>query len=104
MDSGDPVMFKTVPGFLEAAEKAQKEALAILEAKAPVYGLDSWQSLGERSLFCEIHQKYSRVKSVIWDGVKPDSSEALDDTLLDMANYAIMMLIYLRRKEGRTDK
>lgn len=53
---------------------------------------------GNAALSIRIDDKYNRFDSLISDGSLDNVGESLEDTLLDMANYAIMAVMELRSK------
>ena len=58
--------------------------------------------LGERGLFVRIYDKTCRLRSLVWDSnERKVVDESVDDTLLDLANYAVMCLIVRRGKWGK---
>jgi len=67
------------------------------------YG-DDPAPLGLKGLFADINRKHKRAKRYMWEGIR-DTSENIEDTLSDMAVYAILGLMELdeRRKDGRAD-
>lgn len=54
----------------------------------------------EQGFLTRMYDKFKRVSS-FWElGVLKVSSESVEDTLLDLANYCILMAGYIRSKKG----
>ena len=97
--------------FSDKAKKVAKRAIntelgriiAIKVDASKRYGEDA-AHLGLRGIFADINRKHKRLKQFLWEG-EIDTSENVEDTLSDMAVYAILGLMELdeRRKDGRTD-
>lgn len=63
------------------------------------YGDDNISVLGEKGIYVRMWDKMSRLKQLLWLAKKPDvKNESLIDTLLDLATYAIICVIFLRGK------
>lgn len=60
------------------------------------YGAGCWNSLGARGLFADLNRKYFRVKHLVWEGNDLKTSETIEDTLMDMAVYSLLMIMSLR--------
>jgi hypothetical protein len=56
------------------------------------YGDKAWNSLGEKGIFADLNRKYQRIKHYIWEDNRQMSSERIEDTLLDCAIYALLLL------------
>lgn len=72
-------------------------------AKNHDYGNSFDQSIDEFGLVAavvRIGDKMNRIKSLIKKEAKV-SNESIKDTLLDMANYAILTLMWLDNKDGK---
>jgi hypothetical protein len=84
-------------------EQICKRLNEIYITKNQAYG-DSFskmfKELGPISAVTQISHKYQRIVNLVRGGENAVKDEALEDTLMDMANYAIMMLIEL---EGEKD-
>lgn len=63
------------------------------------YG-DSIQELGMIAGFIPILHKCNRMKNLV-KGIKPQVSESLRDTIMDMANYCILFAMELDKMEGK---
>lgn len=88
---------------MKKTEKHQaicKELNKIYEAKNKDYG-DSfgkqYQKYGIASSAIRIEDKFNRFDNIIQNGTKV-KDETIEDTLLDMANYAIMTVMELRKQ------
>lgn len=53
----------------------------------------------EQGFLTRILDKYNRVNSFVKQGFLTVEDEKVEDTLLDMANYAIMMSAYFKHKK-----
>lgn len=58
----------------------------------------SWQEYGDVMLAIRLEDKLNRFKSLIKSEAMVD--ESIEDTLLDLANYAIMGVIELQKDKG----
>jgi len=92
-------------GEIEAHKRICEELRNIYIKKNAVYG-DSFEKtfneLGIISAVTRIVDKVNRIKSLAL-GVKNEvSNESIEDTLLDLSNYAIMTLMEIRKqREGK---
>jgi len=77
-------------------ESILEEIKSLSSLKANDYGNVPWQVLGVKGSFCDMSKKYWRLKTLLWDGVKPKLSEGIEDSLIDMAIYSILALIQVR--------
>lgn len=84
-------------------EKICKELNALYSAKNHDYG-DSFRKTREivpDSILVRLHDKLGRLDSLL---MAPDTAkikdESIDDTLMDLANYAIMELVERRRDKA----
>lgn len=71
-------------------------------AKNKDYGDSFGKSISEFGLISglvRISDKYERLKNLIQTETTPAVSESLHDTLLDLANYSIMLAIELEKPE-----
>lgn len=53
----------------------------------------------ETGFLVRLNDKFSRIKSFVKQGVLKVSDESVEDTLIDMANYCILMAAYIRSKK-----
>lgn len=58
----------------------------------------------ERGFMVRMLDKYNRINSFIKQGVFLVIEEKIEDTLLDLANYAIMMAAYIKHKKQINNK
>ena len=76
------------------------EAQQLRARKNQDYG-DSWRDLGALGVFVRWHDKYKRLRALLWDGRAPQvTGEAIRDTLIDALNYNLMMLHLLDQERG----
>jgi len=67
------------------------------------YGEEGWMTLGAKDVFVDINRKYTRLRSVLWDDKPIPSSEGITDTCMDLAVYAVLVLMAMRRDERYKD-
>lgn len=79
---------------LERFRRLQDECYHIFESKNRDYG-DSFRAHGVVGLIVRLHDKFLRFVSVSKNQVALVQSESLRDTLLDLANYALMAAMLL---------
>ena len=76
---------------------------AIYVAKNKDYG-DSFTSLREEfpnAVLVRLSDKFQRVKTLMLKGGSPEVNESIEDTLIDLANYALMEVVARRMKNER---
>jgi predicted DNA-binding protein len=56
-----------------------------------------YKEFGITYYIIQLHNKLSRLKSLTENNGKPQVNESIEDTLLDMANYAVLALEALKR-------
>lgn len=74
-----------------------------LQAKNAAYGdsfAKSVDDYGLRVIGIRLSDKYNRVKHLVNNSELKENDESLEDTLLDMAGYAILGLKYLKEHEN----
>lgn len=86
--------------------QAHKEICEGLNALYARKNHDYGDSFGELFAECgmvyaygHLKEKLNRFKSLALDGKKQAVDESVDDTLMDLANYAIMTVIEMKRTE-----
>ena len=67
----------------------------LIYAKQYDYGIDNILGFGEQGLVVRLWDKINRLKNLIWNNQRP-KNESVEDTLNDIAGYAIIGLM-LRR-------
>ena len=75
----------------------------VLQQKNLAYGDSFTKSVDEDGLLVlkiRLGDKFNRVSSLIKKGELKENDESLEDTLLDMAGYAILGLKYLKEHEN----
>ena len=83
-------------------EEILETMLSTYKAKNADYGNSFDKTLNEFGLVASvvrINDKMERIKSLIKSDAKV-LDEKIDDTLLDMANYAVLTLLWLRNKDS----
>lgn len=81
-------------------EEILNEMLELYEAKNHDYGNSFDQSLDEFGLIASVvrlNDKMNRIKALM-KANQQVNDESLEDTLMDLANYAVMTLAYMRHK------
>jgi hypothetical protein len=84
--------------FEEDAQKIYDELLAILVKKQIDYGpLNVWNAPGgaTNGLMVRMSDKIERLKNLIYKNIKPNN-ESLEDSFVDLANYAVIALMVQR--------
>ena len=76
-------------------EEIQKEALELFKSKNKDYG-DAFAKFGIIGILMRIEDKIQRSLSITKNGVTLVNDEGLQDTLLDLHNYAAMGLMILK--------
>ena len=85
---------------VEKFRKIAKEMGDLYEKKNKAYGDsfgDTFRRLGLISAVTRISDKYNRLVQLSTHPDIDDLGERMDDTLMDLANYAVMTLIELRK-------
>jgi len=84
--------------FENDAQKIYEELLAILVKKQIDYGpLNVWNAPGgaTNGLMVRMSDKIERLKNLIYKQIKPNN-ESLEDSFVDLANYAVIALMVQR--------
>jgi hypothetical protein len=77
---------------VQQLEQIQKDALELFRKKNADYG-DAFAKYGVVGVLVRIEDKIQRALSVSKNGINLVDDESLNDTLLDLHNYAAMALI-----------
>ena len=88
----------TILQFEEDAQKIYDELLEILVKKQIDYGpYNIWHAPGgaTNGLMVRMSDKLERLKNLIYKKIEPNN-ESLEDSFVDMANYAIIALMVQR--------
>lgn len=88
----------TIEDFGNDASSIYHELLEILISKQVDYGpLNVWNAPGgaTNGLMVRMSDKLERLKNLIYNSVEPNH-EALEDSFVDLANYAIIALMVER--------
>ena len=89
---------KTIEDFQEDAQGIYDELLSILVMKQIDYGpLNIWNAPGgaTNGLMVRMSDKLERLKNLIYNSIEPNN-EALEDSFIDIANYAIIAMMVER--------
>ena len=78
----------------ELFENATKEMLALYKSKDADYGgsVRMTRKIMPNAILIRLYDKINRLKSLLESGKAPNN-ESIEDTLIDLANYAIIELI-----------
>lgn len=88
--------------ILEEHQKILDYIHKLYETKNNDYGdsvHETYKRYGLTSFLVRIEDKLNRVRTLSQNGQQMVSDEKIEDSLLDLANYAIIAVIELRRKE-----
>lgn len=88
----------TIRDFAEDSGKIYHELQEILVSKQVDYGpLNIWNAPGgaTNGLMVRMSDKLERLKNLIYNSIEPNH-EALEDSFVDIANYAIIALMVER--------
>ena len=61
---------------------------------------ETYKKFGPISMYLRMYDKMGRLENLMVKGQKNNVGEAIDDTLLDLANYAIITIIERRKAEA----
>ena len=86
--------------YLENFGKITGEMLALTTKKSNDYASDedpfrNFRTFGELGILVRMSDKFARLKTALYD--RKDmavSSETIEDTILDLATYAVLLLSY----------
>jgi len=82
--------------YLSRFNNILAEMSRITEAKHSDYGDDAVFGMGMKMRFADIYRKYQRLKAIMWDMKEAQvKDETLRDTLIDLANYAVIAIIQM---------
>lgn len=79
--------------------EVQKEGLELFKKKNADYK-DAFAAYGPIGVIMRMEDKLHRYLSISKSGINLVSNEGLEDTLIDLHNYAAMALMLLREKEN----
>lgn len=92
------------PEQFEEFERITTKMLEVHKKKAAAYGADAIGSTGFYGIVVRMSDKVHRALNLSEsEGYKSSDTweETIEDTLLDLASYAIIGIIYLRNKWGK---
>ena len=78
--------------FEEACELIALDLSDLVTTKQHDYGKDNILGFGERGLVVRLWDKINRLKNLVWNNTRP-KNESVEDTLNDIAGYAIIGLM-----------
>ena len=88
-----------IPDRVTQLKEVQAEALALFKKKNADYG-DAFAKYGVIGVLMRIEDKIQRSLSISKNGITLVNDERIQDTLLDLHNYAAMALMLLNEKES----
>lgn len=98
----------SVPQNIQEFDNIQSELRETYIHKNSRYGNSFDISVGKYgpiSALTRISDKFLRLENLVLNQeLQSDTDEALEDTLLDMANYCIMFVSYLRRNQSKEEE
>ena len=66
----------------------------VFKKKQASYGKGNISKFGERGVFIRMHDKMERLYNMVWYGKdNPLNDETVDDTYMDLADYALIALL-----------
>lgn len=88
--------------YLDSFEKITGEMLALTTKKNADYANENdafanFRTFGELGILVRMSDKFARLKTALYDRKDMSvSDETVEDTILDLATYAILLLSYRR--------
>jgi hypothetical protein len=76
------------------------EIAELLEKKHADYGDNNIIKFGTKGVLVRVNDKVERLINLTWNNDKEPKFESVEDTWKDIAGYAILALIELRRKDS----
>ena len=76
------------------------EIAELLEKKQADYGNNNIIKFGTKGVLVRVNDKVERLINLTWNNDKEPKFESVEDTWKDIAGYAILALIELRRKDS----
>jgi len=86
--------------------KLQKKEMKIIKEKNVGYSskkdvLENFRFAGEAGIIGRLGDKLIRAKNVIERGKSNLKDESIEDTLMDLSNYANLLIVYLEVKNAK---
>lgn len=75
------------------------EIAQLLERKHADYGDNNIAKFGTKGVLVRVNDKVERLINLTWETDKEPNFESVEDTWRDIAGYAVLALIELRRKD-----
>ena len=76
-------------------KKIAQELINLFEAKQHDYGPGNIASFGNLGVLVRMNDKFERLKNLVLNNKRP-ANEGIEDTLKDIANYAVIYLMIER--------
>ena len=93
----------TIEQELEMFEITVRRMCDTFAKKRNDYGqttTETFNKFGPVSMLTRMYDKLGRIENILVHNVCPCVNEKVEDTLVDLANYAIITLIELQKAEG----
>lgn len=87
--------------FEDAIDEILFEMRCTMITKQGDYGPGNIADFGELGVLVRANDKVGRLRNLLYENPNNPSNESLDDTWLDMANYALIGLMVRRGTWGR---
>lgn len=96
---GTKGMMKVKPTIFDAILEQMSDVHRRKNADYGDAAYEGYKEFGIQYYIIQLHNKLNRLKSLTKDNSKPQVNESIEDTLLDMANYAVLALEALKRED-----
>ena len=96
---GTKGMMKVQPGIFDRILEQMSDVHRRKNADYGDAAYEGYKEFGIQYYIIQLHNKLKRLKSLTKEGYQPQVSESIEDTLLDMANYAVLALEALKRED-----
>lgn len=88
---------------IKQMERVQKEGLELFTKKNRDYG-DSFANYGPIGVIVRMGDKINRLTTITNSGITMVETESIRDTLMDLHNYAAMVIMLMDEKSTKPDK
>lgn len=96
---GTKGMMKVQPGIFDRILEQMSDVHRRKNADYGDAAYEGYKEFGIQYYIIQLHNKLKRLKSLTKKGYEPQVAESIEDTLLDMANYAVLALEALKRED-----
>ena len=83
-------------------DELTKQMSSTFAAKRKDYGQttsETYDKFGPVSMLVRMHDKMGRLDNLLGKSMKNNVGEKVEDTLLDLANYALITILEIRKRE-----